>query len=62
MLDLEILKAIEMVRSELVRAVKRNDYIAAKEIHTRLISLYAALDVHNVIVAIERVKFPKRAA
>jgi hypothetical protein len=59
--EIEVLKAIDNVRLELASAVKLGDYDAKNEALQRLLGLYAALDVHNVIVAIERIEYRKAA-
>jgi hypothetical protein len=57
--EIETLKAIESVRAEFVAASKRGDAVECREIHARLMTLYAALNVHNVIMAIEHIDFKK---
>ena len=48
--SLDILKAIEDVRNELSEAHKRNaDPFEMRAIHSRLVSLYAVLNVENII-------------
>jgi hypothetical protein len=54
--------AIDSVRLELANAAKTGaTQSELAEIHARLISLYAALDTHNVRSIIERIDY-KRAA
>jgi len=60
-MEIETLKAIESVRAELTAATKRGDMAEIREIHARLISLYAALNVHNIIVAIEHIDFKQNS-
>jgi hypothetical protein len=60
MLELE---AIDAVRLELAKAV-RSDLCTqgeVSEIHARLMSLYAALDVHNVTSIIEVIDYKEVA-
>jgi hypothetical protein len=52
-----VLIAIESVRLELLQASKRGDLVEISEVHERLISLYAALNVHNVLTAIEHIDY-----
>lgn len=59
--EVETLKAIESVRQELVEVSKRGDSLEMGDVHARLVSLYASLNVHNVISAIERIQYKKVA-
>jgi hypothetical protein len=55
-------QAIDAVRLELANAVKAEmPQSVISEIHTRLISLYASFDAHNVESIIQRIKFNKAA-
>ena len=55
-------EAIDAVRNELKEAVMSNkDSITLSEIHSRLISLYASLDVHNIESIIHRIRYGKVA-
>jgi hypothetical protein len=60
-MEIETLRAIESVRAELVAATRHGDMAKIREIHARLISLYAALNVHNIIVAIEHIDFKQNS-
>jgi hypothetical protein len=56
------LDAIDTVRLELTNATKRGDNQSQLgEIHARLMSLYAALDIKNVESIIQLIKFKKAA-
>jgi hypothetical protein len=56
------LQGIDMVRMELALATKRGDnQTQLGEIHARLMSLYAALDIHNVESIIQKIDFKKVA-
>lgn len=56
------LDAIDNVRKELAKAsLDGLDQIAVREIHSRLMSLYASLDINNVSSIIQRIDFKKTA-
>lgn len=63
--EIETLRAIEEVRAELTELTRRGyDEIGfveyterLNEVRSRLMTLYGALNVHNVIVAIEHIDF-----
>ena len=53
-------KAIDSVRLELANAKKRGESdTVLREIHSRLISLYASFDVHNVESIIQSISYAK---
>ena len=56
------LEAIDSVRNELAHAVQ-HDYSPADVaiVHQRLMNLYAALDIHNVVSIIDRIKYKNAA-
>ena len=51
--------AIDMTRRELAECVRINDLQATADCYRRLVSLYAALDIHNVLVLIDKINFKK---
>lgn len=57
------LEAIDAVRLELTRAAKSDLCTQGEiaEIHARLMSLYAALDIHNVASIIDSIDYKKAA-
>jgi len=59
--EVETLRAIENVRKEFTLVAKSGDAVAARECHARLMALYASLNVHNVLIAIERIDFKDAA-
>lgn len=53
--EVDVLIAIDEVRKELMAASKRNaELTEMREIHERLISLYAALNIENVLSIIDQ--------
>jgi len=60
--EIEILLAIDNVRAELSSASKRNaDMNEMREIHGRLMSLYATLNIDNVLVIIGQIDYRESA-
>lgn len=60
--EVDVLIAIDNVRKELEEASKRGaDLSEMREIHSRLMSLYAALSVDNILVMIEQIEHKKSA-
>lgn len=56
--EIDVLIAIDDVRNELSNASRRNAEInEMREIHSRLMSLYAALNVDNVLVIIGQIDY-----
>ena len=60
--EVDVLMAIDNVRKELAEAYKREaDLTEMREIHGRLMSLYAALNIDNVLVIIDQIDYKKSA-
>jgi hypothetical protein len=60
--EVDVLIAIDNVRKELESASQRDaDLTEMREIHSRLMSLYAALSIANILVIIDQVEHKKSA-
>lgn len=60
--EVDVLIAIDNVRKELESASQRGaDLTEMREIHSRLMSLYAALSIDNILIIIDQVEHKKSA-
>lgn len=60
--ELDILIAISDVRKELTEASKKGtETKEMREIHGRLLSLYAALNIENVLVIMDQIEYKRSA-
>jgi hypothetical protein len=60
--EVDVLIAIDNVRKELAEASRRDaDLTEMREIHGRLVSLYAVLNIDNILVIIDQIDYKRSA-